>query len=110
MKRIEVVIAPWELEELRPLLLEHGIKGLTVTEVVALGSPPRAQVFRGSPYVRDSVARLKVEIVVADGSVADVIEALERLTALCKTRHVSHVTAVLQVLRIRTGEWGERAV
>jgi nitrogen regulatory protein P-II 1 len=112
MKKIEAVIKPFKLDEVREALSEVGVTGLTVTEVKGFGRQKgHTELYRGAEYVVDFLPKVKVEIVVADGSVEQVIEAIVKAARTGKIGDGKiFVTAVEQIVRIRTGEMNEQAV
>lgn len=112
MKKIEAIIKPFKLEEVKEALAEVGVQGMTVTEVKGFGrTGGKREVYRGSAYVVDFVPKVKVEIVVADELTAQVVEAIEKAA---QTGRIGDgkifVFAVEEAIRIRTGERGEAAV
>ncbi|HSZ82894.1 MAG TPA: P-II family nitrogen regulator [Polyangia bacterium] len=112
MKRIEAIIKPFKLEEVKTRLRELGVSGMTVSEVKGFGrTGGRTEVYRGSAYVVDFVPKVKVEVVIKDALVADVVEAI---MAAARTGKIGDgkifVMNVEDTLRIRTGEHGEDAV
>ncbi|MFO0587525.1 MAG: P-II family nitrogen regulator [Polyangiaceae bacterium] len=112
MKKVEAIIKPFKLDEVKDALAEVGVQGMTVTEVKGFGrTGGKKEVYRGSAYVVDFVPKVKVEIVVPDGMVWDVINAVERAA---KTGRIGDgkifVTPVEEAVRIRTGERGEDAI
>ena len=112
MKKVEAIIKPFKLDEVKDALGEAGIKGMTVTEVKGFGrTGGKREVYRGSAYVVDFVPKVKIEIVVPDGIVAAVVDAIERAG---KTGRIGDgkifVTNVEEAVRIRTGERGDDAV
>ncbi len=112
MKRIEAIIKPFKLDEVKDALAEVGIQGMTVTEVKGFGrTGGRKEVYRGSAYVVDFVPKVKVEVVVPDEQVAAVIDAVERSA---KTGRIGDgkifVVAIDEAVRIRTGERGNDAI
>ncbi len=112
LKKIEAIIKPFKLDEVKDALAEVGIQGMTVTEVKGFGrTGGKKEVYRGSAYVVDFVPKVKLEIVVADEIVADVLEAIEKSA---KTGRIGDgkifVTPIDEVVRIRTGERGKDAV
>jgi len=112
MKKVEAIIKPFKLDEVKDALNEVGIKGMTVTEVKGFGrTGGKREVYRGSAYVVDFVPKVKVEIVVPDALVVSVIEAVENAA---KTGRIGDgkifVSAIEESVRIRTGERGEAAV
>jgi nitrogen regulatory protein P-II 1 len=112
MKRIEAIIKPFKLDEVKTRLRELGVSGMTVSEVKGFGrTGGRTEVYRGSAYVVDFVPKVKIEVVVKDSLVADVVEAI---TSAARTGKIGDgkifVMAVEDTLRIRTGERGEDAI
>jgi nitrogen regulatory protein P-II 1 len=112
MKKIEAVIKPFKLDEVREALSEVGVTGLTVTEVKGFGRQKgHTELYRGAEYVVDFLPKVKVEIVVVDGSVEQVIEAIVKAARTGKIGDGKiFVTPVEQIVRIRTGEMNEAAV
>jgi len=112
MKKVEAIIKPFKLDEVKDALGEVGVKGMTVTEVKGFGrTGGKREVYRGSAYVVDFVPKVKVEVVVAESMVADVLEAIEKAA---KTGRIGDgkifVSPVEEAIRIRTGERGEEAI
>ncbi|MGD0675338.1 MAG: P-II family nitrogen regulator [Polyangiaceae bacterium] len=112
MKRIEAIIRPSKLDELKEALAEVGIHGMTVTEVKGFGrTGGRKEVYRGSAYVVDFVPKVRVDIVTPDGMVSSVLDVVEKAA---KTGKIGDgkifVSDVIEVVRIRTGERGEEAI
>ena len=112
MKKIEAIIKPFKLDEVREALSEIGVTGLTVTEVKGFGRQKgHTELYRGAEYVVDFLPKVKLEVVVADTLVERVMEAV---VSAARTGKIGDgkifVTAVEQVVRIRTGESGEAAV
>jgi nitrogen regulatory protein P-II 1 len=112
MKRIEAIIKPFKLDEVKSRLRELGVSGMTVSEVKGFGrTGGRTEVYRGSAYVVDFVPKVKIEVVLKDSLVADVVEAI---TAAARTGKIGDgkifVTTIDESVRIRTGERGEDAV
>ena len=112
MKKIEAVIKPFKLDEVREALSEVGVSGLTVTEVKVFGRQKgHTELYRGAEYVVDFLPKVKVEVVVADHEVETAIEAIVKAARTGKIGDGKiFVMAVEQVVRIRTGETGEAAV
>ena len=112
MKKIEAVIKPFKLDEVREALSEVGITGLTVTEVKGFGRQKgHTELYRGAEYVVDFLPKLKVEVVVADATVDHAIEAIVKATRTGKIGDGKiFVTPVEQIVRIRTGETDEAAI
>ena len=112
MKKIEAIVKPFKLEEVREALAEVGVTGLTVTEVKGFGRQKgHTELYRGAEYVVDFLPKVKIEVVVADGMVEGVIEAIVKTARTGKIGDGKiFVTEVEQVVRIRTGETDEAAV
>jgi len=112
MKKIEAIIKPFKLDEVKDVLAEVGVAGMTVTEVKGFGrTGGKKEVYRGSAYVVDFVPKVKIEVVVPDRIVPDVLDAIERVA---KTGRIGDgkifVTPVEEAVRIRTGDRGEDAI
>ncbi|MEC7519796.1 MAG: P-II family nitrogen regulator [Myxococcota bacterium] len=112
MKKVEAIIKPFKLDEVKDALGEIGVQGMTVTEVKGFGrTGGKREVYRGSAYVVDFVPKVKVEVVVPDELVAQLIEAVE---GAAKTGRIGDgkifVSPVEEAVRIRTGERGEEAI
>jgi nitrogen regulatory protein P-II 1 len=112
MKKIDAVIKPFKLEEVKEALREVGISGMTVSEVKGYGRQQgHTELYRGAEYVVDFLPKIKLEIVVSD-EMAD--KVAETITAAAKTGKIGDgkifITAVEKVVRVRTGESGEEAV
>jgi nitrogen regulatory protein P-II 1 len=112
MKKIEAVVKPFKLEEVREALGEVGVSGLTVTEVKGFGRQKgHTELYRGAEYVVDFLPKVKIEVVLPDGMVEAAIEAIVKSARTGKIGDGKiFVTDVGQVVRIRTGETGEAAV
>ena len=112
MKKVEAIIKPFKLDEVKDALSEVGIQGMTVTEVKGFGrTGGKKEVYRGSAYVVDFVPKVMLEIVVPDQMVHQVIDAIEKAA---KTGRIGDgkifVTPIDEAIRIRTEEKGEQAV
>ena len=112
MKKVEAIIKPFKLDEVKESLSEIGVHGMTVTEVKGFGrTGGKKEVYRGSAYVVDFVPKVKLEIIVSDDSVRQVVSAI---TEAARTGRIGDgkifVSPVDDVIRIRTGETGEDAV
>jgi nitrogen regulatory protein P-II 1 len=112
MKKIEAIIKPFKLDEVKDALSEVGVQGMTVTEVKGFGrTGGKKEVYRGSAYVVDFVPKVKIDIVVPDELVHDAIEAIEKSA---KTGRIGDgkifVSAIEEAVRIRTGERGKEAI
>ena len=112
MKKIEAVLKPFKLDEVREALSEIGVTGLTVTEVKGFGRQKgHTELYRGAEYVVDFLPKVKIEAAVDEAIVDRVIEAIEGSARTGKIGDGKiFVTAVEQVVRIRTGESGEAAI
>ena len=112
MKKVEAIIKPFKLDEVKDALGEIGIQGMTVSEVKGFGrTGGKKEVYRGSAYVVDFVPKVKIELVVSDSQVSQVIESIEKTA---KTGRIGDgkifVVTIEEAIRIRTGERGEDAV
>ena len=112
MKKIEAIVKPFKLDEVREALSELGVTGLTVTEVKGFGRQKgHTELYRGAEYVVDFLPKIKVELIIADDHVERVIEGIIKAARTGKIGDGKiFVTTVEQVIRIRTGESGEAAV
>jgi nitrogen regulatory protein P-II 1 len=112
MKKVEAIIKPFKLDEVREALSEIGVTGLTVTEVKGFGRQKgHTELYRGAEYVVDFLPKVKVEVIVSDTLVERAIEAVVKAARTGKIGDGKiFVTTVEQVVRIRTGESGEAAV
>jgi nitrogen regulatory protein P-II 1 len=112
MKKIEAVIKPFKLDEVKDALNEAGIMGITVTEVKGFGRQKgHTELYRGAEYVIDFLPKVKIEVVVRDEMVPGVVAAIEKAA---RTGRIGDgkifVTHVEEAVRIRTGERGESAI
>ncbi len=112
MKKIEAIIKPFKLDEVREALSDIGVAGLTVTEVKGFGRQKgHTELYRGAEYVVDFLPKVKIEVVVTD-SLAE--KAIETIVNAARTGKIGDgkifVLPVEQVIRIRTGESGEAAI
>jgi nitrogen regulatory protein P-II 1 len=112
MKKIEAIVKPFKLDEVREALSEIGVTGLTVTDVKGFGRQKgHTELYRGAEYVVDFLPKVKVEVVVADSLLERAIEAIIKSARTGKIGDGKiFVTSVEQVIRIRTGETDEAAV
>lgn len=112
MKKVEAVIKPFKLDEVREALSDIGVTGLTVTEVKGFGRQKgHTELYRGAEYVVDFLPKVKVEVVISDNLVDQTIEAIIKAARTGKIGDGKiFVTTVEQVIRIRTGETDEAAV
>lgn len=112
MKKIEAIIKPFKLEDVKSALAELGIQGMTVIEVKGFGRQKgHTEIYRGSEYAVDFLPKVKIELVLADGQVNVAVEAIVKAA---KTGKIGDgkvfVSAVENAWRIRTNETGEQAV
>jgi nitrogen regulatory protein P-II 1 len=112
MKKIEAIIKPFKLDEVREALSEVGIAGLTVSEVKGFGRQKgHTELYRGAEYVVDFLPKIKVEIVIGDDLVEQAVEAIIKAAHTGKIGDGKiFVMPVEQVVRIRTGETDEAAI
>jgi nitrogen regulatory protein P-II 1 len=112
LKKVEAIIKPFKLDEVKEALNEIGIQGITVGEVKGFGRQKgHTELYRGAEYVVDFIPKIKMEIIVSDEIVARVVDTIEQAA---KTGRIGDgkifVTNVEEVIRIRTGERGEDAL
>lgn len=112
MKKIEAIIKPFKLEDVKEALAEIGAEGMTVSEVKGFGRQKgHTEIYRGSEYTVDFLPKIKIELVVADGLAR---QAVEVIVKAAKTGKIGDgkvfVSAVENAVRIRTGEVGDQAV
>ena len=112
MKLVTAIIKPFKLDEVREALSAIGVQGVTVTEVKGFGRQKgHTELYRGAEYVVDFLPKVKLEIIVPDERVADVVEAIEKAA---KTGRIGDgkifVLPVDEIIRIRTGERGSDAI
>src|SRR5262245_50374423 len=112
MKKVEAVIKPFKLDEVKNALSKIGVQGLTVSEVRGFGRQKgHKEQYRGAEYTIDFVPKVKVEVVVADATVASVVDAITRAA---RTGEIGDgkifVSTLEEAIRIRTGGRGESAV
>ncbi len=112
MKKIEAIIKPFKLEEVKDALAEIGIEGMTVSEVKGFGRQKgHTEIYRGSEYTVDFLPKIKVEIVLPDNQVAPAVAAI---ISSAKTGKIGDgkifVSTVDEAVRIRTEEKGDQAV
>jgi nitrogen regulatory protein P-II 1 len=112
MKKIEAIIKPFKLDEVREGLSEVGISGLTVTEVKGFGRQKgHTELYRGAEYVVDFLPKIKIELVVTEAMVDQAIDAIVKAARTGKIGDGKiFVSSVEQVVRIRTGETNEAAI
>ncbi len=112
MKKIEAIIKPFKVDEVKDALMAIGVQGMTISEVRGFGrTGGKREVYRGSAFVVEFIKKTKIEIVVDDALVNAAIDAIEQAA---KTEHIGDgkvfVLPVEQALRIRTGERDTRAL
>jgi nitrogen regulatory protein P-II 1 len=112
MKKIEAIIKPFKLDDVREALSEIGVTGMTVTEVKGFGRQKgHTELYRGAEYVVDFLPKVKMEIILADEQVDACVEAI---TKAAHTGRIGDgkifITPLEQAIRIRTGEDGEEAI
>jgi len=112
MKKIEAIIKPFKLDEVKDALNEIGIQGMTVTEVKGFGRQKgHTELYRGAEYIVDFIPKIKLEIVTSDKLAAKVVSTIEQIA---KTGKIGDgkifIYPVDEAIRIRTGERGEMAV
>ncbi len=112
MKKVEAIIKPFKLDEVKDKLNEIGVQGITVTEVKGFGRQKgHTELYRGAEYVVDFLPKLKMEIVIADAQVEEVTNTIVKAA---QTGRIGDgkifITSLEDTVRIRTGERGEEAV
>ena len=112
MKKVEAIIKPFKLDEVKEALQEVGLQGITVTEAKGFGRQKgHTELYRGAEYVVDFLPKVKVEVVVEDDQVDRVVEAIE---AAARTGRIGDgkifVLPIEQAIRIRTGDRGPDAI
>ncbi len=112
MKKVEAIIKPFKLDEVREALSAIGVNGLTVTEVKGFGRQKgHTELYRGAEYVVDFLPKIKIEIILTGDMVDSAIEAIIKAAHTGKIGDGKiFVSSVEQVIRIRTGETGESAI
>jgi nitrogen regulatory protein P-II 1 len=112
MKKIEAIIKPFKLDEVREALSDMGASGLTVTEVKGFGRQKgHSELYRGAEYVVDFLPKIKVEVVVADSMVEHAVEAIMKAASTGKIGDGKiFISNIEQVIRIRTGDVNEQAI
>jgi len=112
MKKVEAIIKPFKLDEVKEALQELGVQGMTVMEAKGYGRQKgHTELYRGAEYVVDFLPKIKIEVVIADDQLEPVLEAI---TGAARTGRIGDgkifVSEVTDVLRIRTGETGAQAI
>ena len=112
MKKIEAVIKPFKLDEVKEALQEMGVQGMTVLEAKGYGRQKgHTELYRGAEYVVDFLPKIKIEVVVADDQLEGALEAIQNAA---RTGRIGDgkifISEIIDVVRIRTGESGSQAV
>ncbi|MCF4099813.1 MULTISPECIES: P-II family nitrogen regulator [Maritalea] len=112
MKKIEAIVKPFKLDEVKEALQDAGFQGITVTEVKGFGRQKgHTELYRGAEYVVDFLPKVKIEIVVADHMAEEAVEAIRNAA---QTGRIGDgkifVSTIDQAIRIRTGETGDDAI
>lgn len=112
MKKVEAIIKPFKIEEVKESIIALGLNGMTITEVKGFGRQKgHTELYRGAEYVIDFLPKLKIEVIVDDKDVARLVEAIQKSA---KTGSIGDgkifVTPVEAAIRIRTGETGDKAI
>ena len=112
MKKIEAVIKPFKLDEVKEALQELGVQGMTVLEAKGYGRQKgHTELYRGAEYVVDFLPKIKIKVVLADDQVGPAIEAIQ---AAARTGRIGDgkifISEITEVVRIRTGETGATAI
>ena len=112
MKKVEAIIRHFKLEDVKKALTEHGVHGMTVTEVRGFGRQKgHTEMYRGAEYTVDFVPKIKIEVVVAENDLPTVLDLIAKAA---KTGQVGDgkifVWDLAEIVRIRTGETGEQAI
>ena len=112
MKKIEAIIKPFKLDEVKEALAKAGVQGMTVSEVKGFGRQKgHSELYRGAEYVVDFLPKVKIEMLLDDAAAAEVVEVIEEAA---RTGRIGDgkifVSSVEDVVRIRTGERGDGAI
>jgi len=112
MKKIEAIIKPFKLDDVKNALQEIGLQGMTVTDVRGFGRQKgHTELYRGAEYVVDFLPKVKIELVVDDGQVGRAVEAIKNAAHSGRIGDGKiFVSSVEEVIRIRTGETGSEAI
>ncbi|MCP5559126.1 MAG: P-II family nitrogen regulator [Verrucomicrobiaceae bacterium] len=112
MKKVEAIIKPFKLEDVKEALSEKGVEGMTVVEVKGFGRQKgHTEIYRGSEYTVDFLPKVKIEVVVEDSRCDDVVEAIVKAANTGKIGDGKvFVSEVLEAVRIRTNERGNEAI
>ncbi len=112
MKKIEAIIKPFKLDEVKSALLKTGVQGITVSEVKGFGRQKgRTELYRGAEYIVDFLPKIKIEVAVDDAQVQEVVDTIVKAS---KTGKIGDgkifISNMDEVIRIRTGETGKSAI
>ncbi len=112
MKKVEMIIKPFKLDEVKDALHEIGVQGMTITEVKGFGRQKgHTELYRGAEYVVDFLPKVKIDVVIEDSQLEEVLESVEETA---RTGRIGDgkifVSTIEEVIRIRTGERGEAAI
>lgn len=112
MKKVEMIIKPFKLDEVKDALHEIGVQGMTITEVKGFGRQKgHTELYRGAEYVVDFLPKVKIDVVIEDSQLEEVLETVEETA---RTGRIGDgkifVSTIEEVIRIRTGERGEAAI
>ena len=112
MKKIEAIIKPFKLDDVREAIQEAGVTGITVTEVKGVGRQKgHTEIYRGAEYVVDLLPKIKIEIVVSESRVADIVSLIQQKA---QTGRIGDgkifISTIDDAVRIRTGETGDSAL
>jgi nitrogen regulatory protein P-II 1 len=112
MKKIESIVKPFKLDEVKNALTKIGVQGMTITEVKGFGRQRgHTEVYRGAEYTIDFIPKIKIDLIVSDELVPQVIETIERAARTGKIGDGKiFLSSVEEVIRIRTGERGKDAI
>lgn len=112
MKMLSIIIRPFKLNDVREQLAEAGVQGMTVTEVKGFGRQKgHAELYRGAEYIVDFLPKVKIEVAVAEAQLDGVVEAVSKVARTGKVGDGKiFITELQQVIRIRTGECGEKSL
>ncbi len=112
MKKIEIITRPFKLDDVKEKLTEHGVRGMTITEVSGFGRQRgHKEVYRGAEYQVDFVSKIKIDVIVDDSQVEEIIEAVQEIARTGKVGDGKiFVIPVDNAVRIRTGERGPDAI
>ncbi|MEW6518449.1 MAG: P-II family nitrogen regulator [Desulfurivibrio sp.] len=112
MKKIEAIIKPFKLDDVKDALNQLGVKGMTLTEVKGYGRQKgHKEIYRGAEYVVDFIPKVKLELIVSNDQVGEIVEVIRKAALTGKIGDGKiFVLPVEEVIRVRTGETGEDAI